>query len=43
MIQSKTAKYIRLFNENESEILFKRNTSFLVTKVENHIIYMEEE
>ncbi len=43
VIQSKTGKDIRNFNENESEILFKRNASFLITNVKDNIIYMEEE
>lgn len=41
VIQSKYGKDIRLYSQ-EHEILFKRNSRFLVTKVDGNIIYMEE-
>ena len=41
VIQSKHGKDIRLYSQ-EHEVLFKRNSRFLVTKVDGNIIYMEE-
>ncbi len=43
VIKSKTGKDLRKHNPEESEILFKRDTKFKVTKVEKHKIHMEEE
>ena len=42
VIQSKTGKDIRKFNAGEKEILFERDSWFVVTKVVDNIIYMEE-
>lgn len=42
VIQSKTGHDIRKYNSQENEILFGRKTNFLVMKVENNVIYMEE-
>ena len=42
VITSKTGRDIRKFNEKENEILFERKTVFLVIKVEENVIYMEE-
>lgn len=42
IIQSKTGRDIRNFNQNEQEILFERDKQFMITKIENDIIYMEE-
>lgn len=42
VIQSKHGKDIRVYNQQEKEVLFKRSSSFLVTKVEGNTIYMEE-
>lgn len=40
---SKHGKDIRRYNENEKEILFKRNSRFWVMKVDGNTIYLEEE
>lgn len=42
VIKSKNGKDIRAYNQSEKEILFKRNTSFLITKIDGNTIYMEE-
>lgn len=42
VIKSRYGKDIRASNEREKEILFKRNTSFLITKIDGNTIYMEE-
>jgi len=42
VIKSETGKDIREFNFAEAEILFKRDTLFLVEKVIGHTIYMTE-
>ncbi len=42
VIQSKNGKDLRLYNPEEAEILFGRNTYFRITKIEGHTIYMEE-
>lgn len=42
VIQSKTGRDIRTFNQREQEILFKRKTSFMICRVEENIIYLEE-
>lgn len=42
VIQSKHGKDIRVYNQQEQEILFKRNSKFLITKVKGNTIYMEE-
>lgn len=42
-ILSKHGKDIRRYNENEKEILFKRNSRFWVMKVDGNTIYLEEE
>ena len=42
VIQSETGRDIRPYNPNESEILFPRNCSFFVTKVEGTTIYLQE-
>lgn len=43
VIESKHGKDIRTYNQGEQEVLFKRDSVFYVTKVENNIIYLEEE
>lgn len=43
VINSKHGKDIRAYNQGEQEVLFKRDSVFYVTKVENNIIYLEEE
>lgn len=43
VIESKHGKDIRIYNQGEGEVLFKRDSVFYVTKVENNIIYLEEE
>ena len=42
VIRSKNGADITKFNPEEQEILFKTDTKFIVTKVENNIIYLEE-
>ena len=42
VIQSNNGKDLRVYNPDESEILFGRNTGFRITKIEGHTIYMEE-
>lgn len=42
IIKSKHGKDIRAYNQNEKEVLFKRNSRFWITKVEGNTIYMEE-
>ncbi len=42
VIQSKTGRDIRKFNEVEKEVLFERETLFSITRVEGNVIYMEE-
>lgn len=42
VIQSKTGRDIRTFNQGEQEVLFERDSRFWVTKVEGNTIYMEE-
>ena len=43
VIESKHGKDIRTYNQGEQEVLFKRDSVFYVTRVENNIIYLEEE
>lgn len=42
VIQSKNGRDIRKYNSTEKEILFERGSSFIVTRVDGHTIYMEE-
>ena len=42
IIKSKHGKDISSINENEKEILFKRNSKFIVTDRQGNTIYMEE-
>lgn len=42
VITSKTGRDIRKFNSAEQEILFERKSCFIVTKVVDNVIYMEE-
>ena len=42
VIKSKTGRNITSYNAREQEILFKRDTTFMVTKVKGNIIYLEE-
>lgn len=42
VIQSRHGKDIRAYNQQEQEILFKRNSKFLITEVKGNTIYMEE-
>lgn len=42
IIKSRHAKDLRAYNPGEFEALFKRDTTFLITKVDGHTIYMEE-
>ena len=42
VIQSKHGKDIRIYNQQEHEILFKRSSRFLITMVKENTIYMEE-
>ncbi|MCI9273730.1 MAG: hypothetical protein HFE39_07220 [Clostridiales bacterium] len=42
VITSKSGRDIRIYNPNECEILFMRQTGFWVTKVEGNTIYMTE-
>jgi len=42
VIKSKTGADIRVFNEAEGEVLFKRGTWFFVEKIENNTIFMSE-
>lgn len=42
IIKAHRAKDISAWNDNENEILFGRNSRFLITKVEGNVIYMEE-
>jgi SPP1 gp7 family putative phage head morphogenesis protein len=42
VIQSKHGKDISRWNSGEQEVLFRRKSSFFVTKVEGNTIYMEE-
>lgn len=43
IIESKHGKDIRAYNQGEREVLFKRNSKFYISKVENNTIYLEEE
>lgn len=43
VITGKTGRDIRIYNENEKEILFKRNSRFYITDVIENTIYMEED
>lgn len=43
IINSKSGADLRKYNPGEKEVLFNRNTSFFVTKVEGNTIYMEED
>lgn len=43
VITGKTGRDIRIYNENEKEILFKRNSRFYIRDVINNTIYMEED
>ena len=42
IVQSKNGRNISLYNENEKEVLFERGSEFIVTKINDKIIYMEE-
>lgn len=42
MIQSKNGHDIRKFNNAEQEILFERMTKFVIMKIVDNVIYMEE-
>ena len=42
VIQSKNGRDIGKYNSTEKEILFERGSSFIVTRVDGHTIYMEE-
>lgn len=42
IIKSKHGRNIEKYNKQEKEVLFKRNSRFLVTKVQGHTIWMEE-
>ncbi len=42
VIKSKHGKNISGYNQSEKEILFKRNSRFLITKVRGNTIWMEE-
>lgn len=42
IIKSKSGKDISLYNENEKEVLFQRDTNFIIMEVKDNIIYMEE-
>lgn len=42
VIKSKHGKNINGYNQSEKEILFKRNSRFLITKVQGNTIWMEE-
>jgi len=42
IINSKSGKDIRSFNEAESEILFRRSTWFWIDKIDGYTIYMTE-
>lgn len=42
VITGKNGKDIRIYNENEKEILFKRGTYFNIVDVKGNVIYMEE-
>lgn len=42
IIKSKNGKNIMAFNSNEQEVLFKRDSWFYISKIENDIIYLEE-
>jgi len=42
VIQAKHGKDISLLNPQEKEVLFRRGSQFVVTKIENGVIYMEE-
>lgn len=43
VIESKTGKDIRKYNKGEKEILYKRDTRFLVKEVKGNTIHLEEE
>ena len=42
VIKSKHGKNINNYNQSEKEILFKRDSKFLITKVQENTIWMEE-
>lgn len=42
VIKSKHGKNVNHYNQSEKEILFKRNSRFLITKVQGNTIWMEE-
>lgn len=42
VIRSKTGRNIQKFNPSEQEILFERNCMFMIMKVVDNVIYMEE-
>lgn len=42
VIQSKTGRDMREYNPNEFEVLFKRGTEFVISRVDGNIIFMEE-
>ncbi|MEG2213965.1 MAG: phage head morphogenesis protein, partial [Clostridiales bacterium] len=43
VIQSHNGRDIRAYNANEQEILFKRDSVFLVQRVDGHTIYLRED
>lgn len=43
VIESKHGKDLQAINQNEQEVLFKRDSNFYVKKVDGNTIYMEEE
>lgn len=42
IIKSKNGRNVTSYNPKENEILFKRKTKFIVTKLDDNIIYLEE-
>ena len=42
VIKSSHGKNVKCYNQLEKEILFKRNSMFLITKVQGNTIWMEE-
>lgn len=42
VIVSKHGKNLLSYNPGEKEVLFKRNTFFVPTRIDGHTIYMEE-
>ncbi len=42
IIESKNGKNLTTINSNEQEVLFKKDTCFIITKIEDQTIYMKE-